>query len=112
MKGCNHKIELREQLIRIIKRAVLPDVDFGARENTDIGEPEVKRAAFIGMFYEIFIGKTSRHAQGLGMIGDRKVLVTTLPRSFHHFFSGVLSVGPSRMHVKIAADVLKLDNVG
>src|SRR2546422_428909 len=45
------------------------------------------------------------------MIRDGDVLVTTLARGFDHFLRRVLSIAPSRVHVKIALNVRQLDDV-
>src|SRR2546426_2769250 len=46
------------------------------------------------------------------MIRDGDVLVTALASGLDHFLRRVLSIAPAGMHVKVALDIGKLDDVG
>src|SRR5215831_3259866 len=45
------------------------------------------------------------------MIRNCDVFIPAFPRSFDHFLRRIFSVAPRGMHVKIAADILKLNDV-
>jgi hypothetical protein len=46
------------------------------------------------------------------VVGDRHVLVATLPAGQDHLLQGVLPVAPGAVHLEVAADVAEVQDLG
>ena len=112
MDGADHDVELGEDFVGVIKRAIFEDVDFGANQNANAEFFGVGGAEAFDVFGHAFFVEAVGDRNGFGVVGDGDVFVVEGFGPFSHFLDGIFAIGRGGVHLKIALDVAKLDEFG
>ncbi len=111
--AAHHDIQLRQGVFFEIHLAVAPDVALQTGKDSDAQTTLlIELAHVLGEVDRSFLIETIRHRQSLGMIGNSDVFVAQRARRFGHLFQRRAAIGLGGMHVQIAANVGKLDQLG
>lgn len=110
--GGDAVVELGEEGVVEIEGAVFEDIDFGASEESEVGEGLVEFSDFLELLGEAFFGEAVCLEGGLGMVGDAEVGEAEIAGGLGHFSEGVFSVGGGGVVVKGAAKVGEVDEIG
>ena len=106
----DHPVELLEHFVLVVERAVGQDVGLGARQ--DRHPVDLDRLDALHLAQQLVrLDVISEPVRGR-VVGYRDVLVAALERRQGHLLDGGVTVGESGVHVKVAADVLELDQLG
>jgi hypothetical protein len=108
----HHPVELGQQLVVVVERAVGKHVDLGPGEQTQPVEAGVDLAHALGVAAQLTGGYVVAEAVRGRVVRDRQVLVAALERGTGHLLDGVASVGGSGVAVQVAADVLEANQPG
>ena len=109
MQRRQHDIELFEHAIGEVERAVDENVDFAAVQDRDVVESFAQRRDFIGLPFHRVGRQAARRRRMRRVIGDRHVFVPQRAAGVHHRVDRIAAVAVDRMHVEIAANVVRRD---
>jgi len=101
-----------QQVVIHVEFAILEDVDFDAREQADAVDIRVGVVNAIDMRFEAIGGHAVGDAHGLGVVGDGDVLVPEVAGGAAHLFDAVRAVGLGGVHVDVASNVARFDEIG
>ena len=108
----DHPVELAQQLVLVVERAVGQDVDLAAREQLDPLHARVGLAHELDLAAQLLRRDVVAEAVAGRVVGDRQVLVSAGARRQRHLLDRVVAVGGDRVAVQVAADVRQLDQPG
>ena len=106
-----HPVELREDVVREVERAVADDVALDPAEHAEGRELLVHRGDLLGLPAQIVAVEAWHDAHRTGVVADRKVLVAERPRRLGHLADGCAAVGRIRVAVEVAADPIEREKV-
>ena len=98
-------VELGQQLVLVVERAVGQDVDLAAREQLDALDRRVCLAHELDLATQLLGRDVVAEAVRGGVVGDREVLIAPLAGGQRHLLDRVVAVGGDRVAVQVAADV-------
>ncbi len=106
--GGDDYVELGQDFVTEVQRAILQDIDFDAGEQADSGDAFLSGADFLDLSERALFVHAICDGDGFGMVGEGDVFIAEGFGGFTHFFNGVASVGGGGVHLEVAANVLKL----
>ena len=107
----DHHVQLREEFVGIVEAAVLQDVHFGSREDSNPMAFLVGSVNLFDVRGHAFFVKAIGDGDGFRMVGDGDVFVPQRSRGFRHFFDGVFAVARGGMHLQVALHVFEREQV-
>ena len=107
----HHPVELGEQVVVVVERAVGQDVDLGAGEQPKAATPRVERPHLLNPLRQPLRGDVVAEAVAGGVVGDREVGVAAAPRRLGHLLERVVAVGDRGVAVEVAPNVLQGDQL-
>ena len=107
-----HPLELGEDVVREVERAVREDVALAAAEDPERRQHLVRGRDLLGLAPEVVGVEPRDDADVAGVVADRQVLVAERLRGAPHLLDGRLPVRGGRVDVEVAADVAELEQVG
>ena len=111
--AADHQVEFGQGVVGEVHGAVFEDVALDAGEDADAGSAlAVDVADLAGEVHHALFVEAVGHGEGLGVVGDGDVLVAQGARGLGHFEQGGAAVGLGGVHVEVAAQVAKLDELG
>jgi hypothetical protein len=99
----DHDIELAQQVVPLIERAVLEDVDLDAGQDAERGELGVQPADELELRAQQLGGQPGGHGQPRRVVGERDPLVTDVAGRLGHLLGRAAAVGPVRVRVAVPA---------
>ena len=107
----HHEVELGKRFIVQIESTIVQDVDFGALENDRLLHRVPNRVYLAKLLAELGPTEPACHPHCLRMIGDCHVRIPAVGTGLHHVSHAVMPIRVSGVHLKVAADVAKLDQL-
>ncbi len=105
-------VGLGQNIVGQIKFTVFQDIQFDTLQDGDPLHPFVQLIDFLPLLPQSFGVQPVGHGDTFGMIGNRDIFQATTLGFGDHFLQRVLPVGRRGVHVKIATDILKLNQRG
>ncbi len=102
MHARDHDVDLREQFLGTVERAVVEDVDLDAGEDAERRHLLVQAGDDVDLLAEPVGGESVRDRQARRMVGEREVLVPERPGALRHHLDRVAAVGPVGVDVQVA----------
>ena len=109
MHARHDPVELLEQLVVVVERAVGEHVHLGARQQREALELHAAHA--LDLAQQLVGRHVVAEAVAGRVVGDRDVLVAALAGRLGHLLDRVAAVRGDRVHVQVAADVAELDQL-
>jgi hypothetical protein len=103
MHAGDHDIELAEQVVPLIKRAVIEDVDLDAGQDAERGELAVQPADELELRTEQLSGQAGGHGQPRRVVGERDPLVADSAGRLGHLLGRAAAVRPVRVRMAVPA---------
>jgi hypothetical protein len=108
----HHQVEPGQQLLLLVERPVVEDVDLDPREDPELGLAGVGlgRQLVVGPRHLVELGpqplraEPVGHGQPGGVVGEHDVLVTEGPGRPRHRLDGGTAVAPQRVGVAVAPE--------
>ena len=110
--GRDDPVQLLQQLVVVVGRAVGQDVGLGPDQHLDPVEPVVDPADQLDLALQPVGRDVVAEPVRCRVVGDRDVLQPALERGPRHLLGGVAPVGGDRVHVQVALQVLLHDQLG
>ena len=110
--GSDAVVELGEDVIVKVERAIFEDIDLGAGDDLEFFESFVEFSNGRDLFQEAIFAEAVRLEGGFRMIGDAKILQAVVDGGGGHFFERVAPVGGYGVVVEGAAEVIEFDESG
>ena len=111
MNGGNDNVEPCERIIGQIEPAVRPDVDLGPLQDPEPGKLLIRLVNQLDLFSKPLFIQSTRDAEALGVVRDRDVGVSFFLRRLNEGAEVMTAVGPVRMDVKVALNVVERNEV-
>ena len=105
----DHEVELREDAVGVIERAVGEDVALGTCQHGDPGMPRLDRADPLDVSDQLVGSEAAGHACRGAVVGDGHVLVAAAFRRLHQLLDRVVAVACLGVAVKVTANVRELE---
>ena len=99
----DHDIELAEQVVPLVERAVLEDVDLDAGQDAERGELGVQPADELELRAQQLGGQPGGHGQPRRVVGERDPLVADIAGRLGHLLGRAAAVRPVRVRVAVPA---------
>ncbi len=112
MQADLHPLELGEDVVGKVERAVREDVALAAAQDPEGPEQLVRSRDLLGLAAQVVRVQPGHDAHVAGVVADRDDLVAERLRGAAHLDHGGLPVGRGRVDVEIAADVGQLEQIG
>ncbi len=107
-----HPVQLGEHVVGEVERAVREDVALAAAQDPERRQQLVGGRDLLSLPADVVGIETGDDRHRARVVADREVLVAELARRPSHLLDRRLAVGGSRVHVQVAADVGRLEQVG
>jgi hypothetical protein len=104
-----HPLELIEDVVRQVERAVGEDVALAAAQHAERRELIVRGGDLFGLTAKVVGVEAGDDPNVTRVVADRDVLIPERACRFGHFEHGRLPVRPHRVHVQVTADRRLLD---
>jgi len=112
VKARRHPVELGEDVLGEVERAVRQDVALGAAQDPERRERLVRRRDLLALPAQVVRRDARDDADVRRVVADREVLVAERAGRLAHLEHGRASVRPGRVAVEVAAHVAELEERG
>ena len=109
MHGDDDDIQLRQHRVVQIQRPIVEDVNLGALQNRDAGEPLLEAVDGFELSVKLAPRQATCDAYGFRVVGDGDVLVSALACRLDHVREIVCAVGRVGVDLEVSADVRELE---
>ena len=111
MQADLHPVELGEDVVGQVERAVGEDVALASAQDAERSECLVGGRDLLGLTAQVVRIEARHDADRSRVVADRQILVPALERSFCHLEHRRLAVRCGRVNVQVAADVVDSEQI-